>query len=455
MNENNEVHPKIAHLSSEQIEALYDEYLSDIKVIDLIEKYNIDVTPSGLVRLFPPLKLDDNHCPYCEVAMYKKRASKTSYSEHPPKCIECGHVESIIRGSGWNICRCEGCLAFRLEEANKKSELRTQIIAKKYDPEVKKRINYEDVKLKDKLSLLSLLLMQSDDKFKFILPLNDSLRVCEFTPTNRLNVKYLQSLYKTGCLIVDPSSKVESFSEESEYEDFYINRVQWLNNISIMGEERSSIKELFKKLHQDLVERPLQGYEDIVLELMQEIAVEEVIQNIYMRSKELSVDFTAEDKTRTLVKELLASFSVSEIYYFVKKAVEGAHLYYQKGGAKNKRHAGNTIPNKMLSLGQRSISESWKRYEYNRHHDCPRSQISKVLYEVIFKDEDAGFSKCIHQYWQIHIQVKTDKLDSGNQILGMQCLECSSENIQLGMNKKNIEIICQDCGVTSSFAEQS
>jgi hypothetical protein len=450
---NIEINPKIAHLSDADIETLYDEYISGIKIINLLEKYNIDVTPSGLVKLFPALKLNDNQCPYCETAMYQKRASKSSCSEHDPKCIGCGHVDYVKKNYRWHICRCEGCIDFSLKEAAEKDVRRSLIIAKKYDPASKELRKYEDVKFKDKLSLLSLLLMQSDDKFEFLLSLNDPQRTCEFTPTKKLNEKYLHSLNETGCLMVDPNSRPESFDEESDFDNFHINRVQWLINISVLGKERSSIEEVFKYLYQDLVGTSSQNTEDEVLELMEEIAVEEVLQNVYMRAKELNVVFSAEDKTRVVVKELLATFSVSEIYYFVKKSVESAHLYYQKGGSKNKSHAGNTIPNKILSLGQKSITEKWEPYQYNRHHHCPRSQISKVLYDVLLKDEDAGFSNCIHQYWRTKIKAKREMSDLGNQMLGIRCRECKSKNIEVGMNKQNIEIVCQDCGVTTLFVE--
>lgn len=52
---NIEINSKIAHLSDADIKTLYDEYISGIKIINLLEKYNVDVTPSVLVKLFLPL----------------------------------------------------------------------------------------------------------------------------------------------------------------------------------------------------------------------------------------------------------------------------------------------------------------------------------------------------------------------------------------------------------------
>lgn len=186
-----------------------------------------------------------------------------------------------------------------------------------------------------------------------------------------------------------------------------------------------------------------------MLEILYIISREEILQYIYIISNELKVQFNAEIKTRKIVAQLLINFSVSEIYYFVRKSVESAHLYYVKGLSNGKKHAANTIPNKMLSLGERALIEKWKTYKFNRDSRVPRSSISKVFFDFFLQDEDAGFYKAPGQYWIQELCPKHfNNNPSDNEVC---CSQCGSNNVTVKFLSGVLKIKCNDCDKIMSF----
>ncbi len=60
-----ELAEEVKHLSPEELEELYDRYISGERNQDLIEEYGIDAHPNKLVSLFPPLMHESLECIYC------------------------------------------------------------------------------------------------------------------------------------------------------------------------------------------------------------------------------------------------------------------------------------------------------------------------------------------------------------------------------------------------------
>ena len=193
-------------------------------------------------------------------------------------------------------------------------------------------------------------------------------------------------------------------------------------------------------------------WEDELFSLLVEISIEEVLQYLYIKTEELNVTFTAEKKTREIIEQLLIDFSVSEIYYFVKKSVEDAHIFYAKGLASSKKHAGNIIPGKMLSLGERALKENWDTYRYNRDSRSPRSYLSQIIFDFLLQDEDAGFNKAIGRYWEQEVRTKYfASEDNPDDITTPSCINCGSVNIKINIEDSKLLLDCKDCGVKKEY----
>ena len=117
-----EINRKLEHLTEEQIEEVITMYKDkSIRLSNIISKYNIDVKPSGLLSILPPIKTDEV-CAICGAYLYQKLKPRTGYASDSQKdkfCLECGHW--VYAKSIWETkkCTCEGCKAIaKAEESN-------------------------------------------------------------------------------------------------------------------------------------------------------------------------------------------------------------------------------------------------------------------------------------------------------------------------------------------------
>ncbi|ACA84713.1 hypothetical protein [Shewanella woodyi] len=452
-----ELEPEVSHLSAEQIEELYQKYLSGVKNSELIEEFSIETNPNKLIKLLPPLLRDDCQCDYCDLPMLQKRKSKSGYSSaHPIECSACGH--EVYENSYSNQqCRCKQCAQKRLEAKRVKELEDREKIESHYSVESKQPLPYSSLNFLEKLILLTLFRDHTDGEFDCILSLNDSVRVDPLCPTESMTNEFIAHLYEAKVIVVDPKSRFSAFNEEEDFESFYPLRVQWISNISIDAGTRADLKTLHLAIYRDLRENDKQSWGEELYGLLYLIATEEVLQYLYYKADELDVQFGADKKAREVIQVLLENFSVSQIYYFVRKAVDNAHLFYSKGYSTGKKHAGNTIPNKMMSLGERALKGEWSMYPSSRVSACPRSALSKVLFDLLLEDEDAGFTKSPELYWMDELHPLFNSSEVGEfkpkpaDEHGLACLECSSKAVKADMSNDRVALICHDCGAVHEF----
>lgn len=451
---NIEVAEEIKHLSSDEIEELYQKYLDGEKNAVLTKYYEIDINPNKLIKILPPQRLDGTLCPYCDTPMFKKRRSKSAYSwDMPPaECYECSHqIFDGASGYRQRYCECEECINIRKQGKIEAEKNKREKIREIYDVENTESIEYSELTFFHKLVLLTLFRTQTEEEFDHIVSLDDPSRSDSLSPTEQMDLECLKELFNCDAVIIDPDSRVEAFIEDQDFKSFYINRVRWIPNITIDGIERASLSEVYKEIYQELKGGIQAQWEEDIFKTLFRIAREEVLQYVHVRADELNVNFTAENKTREVVNQLLQDFSVSEIYYFVKKSVENAHIYYSKGHANNKKHAANTIPNKILSLGERAIDEGWNTYKYSRDSRAPRSYISQIFYDFFLQDEDAGFHKAPGKHWEQELHPRHFCKSEAQNANELCCTQCKSKNVTVQMANGNLETTCKDCGSIKHF----
>ncbi|MGP9566482.1 hypothetical protein ACT3RP_03405 [Halomonas sp. AOP5-B2-8] len=449
-----EVADEIKHLSSNEIEELYQKYLEGEKNSVLIEDYKIDINPNKLIKVIPPKKLDDTLCPYCDMPMFTKRRSKnaSSWDIPPIECFNCDHkVFSEKFGYRQQQCECENCVIIRKQQKLDAEKEKKETIRELYDLDGREPIDYSELSFFHKLILLTLFRMQTDEEFAYILSLDDPFRTESLSPTEQMNIDCLKELFSCSALIIDPESRVEAFVEDEEFKSFYINRIRWIPNVTFDGVERAGLNEVYNEIYKELKNGIQPQWEKEILKTLFRIAREEVLQYVHVRADELSVNFSAENKTREVVNQLLQSFSVSEIYYFVKKSVENAHIYYSKGYANNKKHAANTIPNKILSLGERAMDEGWNTYKYTRDSRAPRSYISQVFYDFFLQDEDSGFHKSPGKHWEQELHPRYFCESEAGRSSELCCSYCKSVNLAVQMVNDVLEVSCKGCGSIEQF----
>lgn len=165
-----DINKKLKHLTAKQIEEVVQKYEDNVKIIDIIKEYKIDVTPSGFYKILPPSKTNVS-CIYCGNDMYKKRVSRSSYSYSDSNqilfCDNCGHTVYPEIWSRIYICECENCVAYRKRIVEEKQEKINSLYG---NP--KEKINFTDMEFRNQIDLIFVLLNNPKKDTYEILPVN-------------------------------------------------------------------------------------------------------------------------------------------------------------------------------------------------------------------------------------------------------------------------------------------
>ena len=91
---------------------------------------------------------------------------------------------------------------------------------------------------------------------------------------------------------------------------------------------------------------------------------------MYQMNK-VGFNFSIGDKTIAVINELLDSFSVSQIYSIIYRAITNATRYYQEGGV-SKKQAANSVVSRCQGFGERALIDGWELARYKRIKELPQ-----------------------------------------------------------------------------------
>ena len=207
---NMEINRKLEHLTEEQIEEVITMYKDkSIRLSNIISKYNIDVKPSGLLSILPPIKTDEV-CAICGAYLYQKLKPRTGYASDSQKdkfCLECGHW--VYAKSIWETkkCTCEGCKAIAKAEEERKKKQIQEIYSKE-----KAQINFTELTLSDQIKLVYV------------------LEIAPMEPEGKW-IQYINRLTEIKAISVSPESAVNAFCKENFPNEYYVAKVQYNVNV--------------------------------------------------------------------------------------------------------------------------------------------------------------------------------------------------------------------------------
>lgn len=216
---NMEINRKLEHLTEEQIEEVITMYKDkSIRLSNIISKYNIDVKPSGLLSILPPIKTDEV-CAICGAYLYQKLKPRTGYASDSQKdkfCLECGHW--VYAKSIWETkkCTCEGCKAIAKAEEERKKKQIQEIYSKE-----KAQINFTELTLSDQIKLVYVLMNNSFHNVSEIAPVE---------PEGKW-IQYINRLTEIKAISVSPESAVNAFCKENFPNEYYVAKVQYNVNV--------------------------------------------------------------------------------------------------------------------------------------------------------------------------------------------------------------------------------
>lgn len=261
---NMEINRKLEHLTEEQIEEVITMYKDkSIRLSNIISKYNIDVKPSGLLSILPPIKTDEV-CAICGAYLYQKLKPRTGYASDSQKdkfCLECGHW--VYAKSIWETkkCTCEGCKAIAKAEEERKKKQIQEIYSKE-----KAQINFTELTLSDQIKLVYVLMNNSFHNVSEIAPME---------PEGKW-IQYINRLTEIKAISVSPESAVNAFCKENFPNEYYVAKVQYNVNVIFDDEilykinnnsyfiENSNEEELIILLKKYIYDDLIRQFEDIL-----------------------------------------------------------------------------------------------------------------------------------------------------------------------------------------------
>lgn len=389
----NQIHPKLAHLSESQIQSLIARYYSSEKIQALLHEYQIDCIPSQFHSLLPPETLDDQQCRYCDVSMVRQRPSRTSlkYGESISSCPQCGHRQ------GKRPCRCEHCIA---------AERRSEQILREVEEEKIRAFCYttwptdihqpaaQDLDLRTAVALLTLARTclvvdeaDGDESSPSCMTLESLANATiPLAPRGDLASFLLGELSAQGLIAISDLSSPDAFTfEEGELRSYYPSRVRWLLTV----EDPDRLLAEISLLAEDADQWPSHwsmGVKDLWLE----IALGECKEFFRHSAEQRRLPETGEKSTETMLKSLLQHFSVAQCYLIIWSCAQRAADFLVRNRC-NTKHAANFMIGECQRWADRARAENWEVKPFKRNFNLPRSAISHVFFDVFLKIGEAGF----------------------------------------------------------------
>jgi hypothetical protein len=374
------LHPAIEHLSRADIEILTEKYLSGAKVSELVSQFNVKCAPSNLVRTLPPRSLEQS-CPVCGSVMVQDLPSRT-YPNSSPKihCSSCSHEDG-------NRCRCKHCQELRAQAAAEENARREAIIAQAVKAQRERYIcaSYSPEALSLSLAVAFLAFIRCCPVTKNGLYGQLNANPVPFAPTAAYGVTLLASLMQAGLISLSERSEAGSIAYKDSQLIFAAGKVNWTGDID---------KNL--KLAEEIELRALTGnwpshWFAEVEENWLNLALAEC-REFYDYCLDMRGLYVQGDQAITsMLRNILRDFSVGQCYRIIWQGAKNASDFLARKKI-SRAHAGNYMVGACQRYADQARAQGYELLPFKRNFDLPRSMISYVLFDVLLKIGEHGFT---------------------------------------------------------------
>lgn len=372
------LHERLSHLSKDEINKLIERYYADEKVSDLLDHYKINVRPSELIYLFPPI-ITDIICPYCNITMWSDRSSRSSFlKENTPYCPKCKHKPI-------EHCFCSICVAKRQEQKMLEINRVRKILSESLDLDKLIPTEVYDLSFDELVYTGALLRIGIEEDLSKIKPVNDFIE--PLAPTQDFQLEIIKQLYQNEIITIHPNSSIDAFSKVSDDGNYTFNmfRVYYHLNLTSSDDRNTLINQLMNP------EKFEDYYEEDAYNLWKRIALEECKEYLLHNLNSVGFEYSIGEKTEKILIDLLQNFSTAQIYGIIWSCTSNATRYYQEKNI-SKKQAANSVIGNCQRYAEKAISEGWEPKRYNRTKDCPQSALSKFFFNRILQIGDDGFN---------------------------------------------------------------
>lgn len=379
------LHPALEHLSNAEIELLTKKYLYGIKVSELLIEFNLKCAPSQLRGTLPPRTLEES-CPVCGSPMVQDVPLR-GYGLHnigrSIYCSECLHEEVSL--AAYMHCK----------EVRARAAVEQKVREEAAIPQVVKAGQAHHSCSSHSVDRLPLFLAVAFLAFARSFPINRKgfynhvkASPVPFAPTTPYKITLLNSLTQSGLISVQEQSEEDSSPYERSQLNFALGDVYWTGNI-----------DQNLKLAEDIEGRALAGnwpphWRAEVEETWLNLALAEC-REFYDYCLDIRGFHVQSDQALTvMLKNILRDFSVAQCYRIIwEGAKTAADLLVRK--KINREHAGDCMVSACQQWADAARAEGYPVKRFERHLDLPRSMMSYVLFDVILKIGERGFTEPI------------------------------------------------------------
>lgn len=385
----------LANMTNEQMMDLFrDYYVNQLKNSEIVEKYFDGESGRTSFKTFFPLVQSEEVCPNCGELLVYEMPSKTARLKvfNPEKmfCLNCEHRE----GPGVR-CHCEYCEEMReiIEKEEREQELQLQ--AEKAERKRKRQedvLKYvkssrelnpptllSDLTVAQRLMLTSFLMIGTNHSIKGI-RLGEQVGY-DLGPVTKMTDYIYHQLKKQGLIVYSLNTPIETFNED--FTMCYPYAAHYDLNVTLEG---YSDQDLYKELV-GLNNVEVSNVDDFYDELQKwwlDIAAAECLECLEYQVELLGWKLRCGEKTFKTIYTLLEEYSISEVFYFIYRAVANASKYVLEKNI-SKTQAANMVIYHLASDHEYYESRGWVPSKYRRIKELPQSAVSYV-FSNIFTD---------------------------------------------------------------------
>lgn len=274
------------------------------------------------------------------------------------------------------------------QEIQEKEKIQRQYLIDNFQRLIQHPFNFHSITPKYLILLLALIRFSADEELLYLQSYS-SIHGVSLTPNHDFSMRLLSRLFDENIITPSPHSSLSCFiwEENNSYNRFYLTTVEWLinHNLPILSIQN----EIERIIYSDGF---LEDNIEDIWELCNEIALEECLAYLSSQITQRHFEFSAGEKTKAVLSEVLQEYSVSQVYNFIYTACRYAADEYQKRTI-SKKHAANLIPGSIQRYAERAKADGWEIKPYRRNFDLPQSELSVLLFDSIFEEADGGFHK--------------------------------------------------------------
>lgn len=371
--------------------------------------------------------LDESQlCPLCRASMYWIEAEFYHKPLNFHQCSTCQHC--VFYGENAQSCQCAKCTQQR-----KKSVQDAKSLEKKKDWQKRNKFKedaevlLDDIPLMDKLFLLSILDAKVDESQPHDENINfEHLYPLQIAPNVQFYRQCKQRLIDHNYLI--PLNDSEQL---------------FITQIRLHGYRDPSLLSITQQLrnwfYQDLAQGVPYKNVDEVQDTLLNLLFHEVLGYCQYRSQQLGVQFYSNAHFANSCKLLLKQFSITQIYYWVDRA-----LIYLSGkqllDPTNQNFINTNLLRKtLMQYHHRSQEQAWEVPNLARPNDLPYSRMSYIFIDRFLKFKNDIFVQPFWKCWQ-------EVLPRLRFFTECHCIQCGHQNLEIEYSTDTyVSFTCSNC----------